>query len=100
MKEAFQKDRESYLYMNSKMTLSDKLGRPYEIDIGGLIRDVVEKGKGDKKSLHSYHGVFDFQIDDSSQQKKNKKTDISTSNALFGKSHLNRLQRRPFYRNC
>lgn len=68
--------RQSY---STKIKLSDKLGRPYEIDFGALLKEVTETDKKDRK-YQVYHSMMNQEEKDTEANKnKNKKNDQNSS---------------------
>jgi hypothetical protein len=77
LREYTKNDRDFRQGQSSKMTLQDKLGRNYELDLGSLIRDVMEK-KTDRKN-QTYHYMIDQEDEKGGSHKKGKKNDSAAS---------------------
>jgi len=47
IKKVFKENAEKFVYVSTRMTLNDQLGRSYEIEMAHLIRELVENTKMD-----------------------------------------------------
>jgi len=80
------RDKESFLNFSNKMSLCDKLGRQYDVDLASMIKDLIEKPNSERKNYFTYHQKKEVNKEDAQKiVKKRKKEEL---NPNFSDAHL------------
>jgi len=75
------RDKESFLNFSNKMSLCDKLGRQYDVDLASMIKDLIEKPNSERKNYFTYHQKKEVNREDAQKiVKKRKKEELNPSN--------------------
>jgi hypothetical protein len=79
LKETTKSNPEMRQMASTKIKLSDKLGRPYEIDFGALLKEITETDRKDRK-YQVYHSMMNQEEKEGDGNKnKTKKNDQNSS---------------------
>jgi len=77
------KDKESFLHFSNKMTLCDKLGRQYDVDIASMIKDLIEKPSKERKNYFTYHQKKEQPKEEAQKVIRKKKKDEFNPSNIF-----------------
>jgi hypothetical protein len=77
------KDRDGFLNASNKLTLCDKLGREYDVDLAAMIKDLIEKQNVERKNYFNYHQKKETMKEEAQKvTKRRKKDEFNPSNSL------------------
>ena len=69
------RDKDSFLHFSNKITLCDKLGRKYDVDLASMIKDLTEKATNERKNYFAYHQKKEVTKEEVQKVTKKRKKD-------------------------